>query len=121
MRFLANENFPLASVERLREAGHDVLAVVEWLSGATDTEVLAHAARERRILLTFDRDYGELIFRRRKPVPLGVIYLRLAPESPDSPAEILLAVEALAAVRGWSLEGHFVTVTPQTVRLRKLS
>jgi hypothetical protein len=44
MRFLANENFPLASVQRLREAGHDVVAVVEWRPGAADTEVLSRAA-----------------------------------------------------------------------------
>jgi hypothetical protein len=52
MRFMANENFPLASVWRLREAGHDILAVSESMSGSRDEEVLARAALEERILLT---------------------------------------------------------------------
>jgi predicted nuclease of predicted toxin-antitoxin system len=59
MRFLANENFPLVSVRRLREAHHDVLSVGESMPGIKDEEVLALAALEGRVLLTFDRDYGK--------------------------------------------------------------
>ena len=58
MRWLANENFPLASVQLLRAAGHDVVAIIEDTPGAPDTGVLAQAARESRIVLTFDRDDG---------------------------------------------------------------
>jgi predicted nuclease of predicted toxin-antitoxin system len=79
MRFLANENFPLESVRSLRAAGHDVAAVIEDSPGAKDHEVLARAAREERIILTFDRDYGELIYRLKHPAPAGIIYLRFAP------------------------------------------
>jgi len=60
MRFLANEDFPLKSVHRLREVGHDVGAIIEDSPGAKDRDVLARAANKQRIVLTFDRDYGEL-------------------------------------------------------------
>ncbi len=79
MRFLANENFPRASIRRLREAGYDVEAVQEKEPGAKDPAVLDYAARENLVLLTFDRDYGELIYRRHLPSPRGVLYLRLIP------------------------------------------
>jgi len=88
MQFLANENFPLASVRRLRSAGHDVAAVIEDSPGDKDHEVLARAAREERIILTFDRDYGELIYRLRHPCPTGIILLRFAPSSPQEPADL---------------------------------
>ena len=71
MRFLANENFPLVSVSLLRNAGHDVAAVIEESPGAKDSEVLARAAQEERVVLTFDRDYGSLIYRLGLPAPVG--------------------------------------------------
>ena len=72
MRFLANENFPLRSVNRLREAGYDIASITEDSPGVTDSEVLARAADEERIILTFDRDYGELIYRLRMPSPIVI-------------------------------------------------
>jgi len=117
MRFLANENFPLASVTRLREAGHDVAAVIEDLPGAKDSEVLARAAREERTVLTFDRDYGELIYRLGLPTPVGVIYFRFDPLTPEEPAERLLR---LLTVSDLSLEKKFTVVERGQVRQRPL-
>jgi len=59
MRFLANENFPGPAVTALRAAGHDVVWIRTAAPGSTDRDVLAQAAREERILLTFDKDFGE--------------------------------------------------------------
>ncbi len=86
MKLLVNENVPLASVGHLREAGHDVLSITELSPGIPDTEVMQIAHNEQRIILTFDRDYGELVFRRRLPLPAGVIYLRFVPQTPSEPA-----------------------------------
>ena len=61
MNFLANENFPLLSIHQLRNAHHDVASVIEDTPGAKDHEVLTRAQKEKRIVLTFDRDYGELL------------------------------------------------------------
>jgi predicted nuclease of predicted toxin-antitoxin system len=117
MRFMANENFPLASVQRLREAGHDTLAVSEAMSGSRDEEVLSQAALEKRILLTFDRDYGELIYRKGLPAPPGVVYLRFAPSDPDEPARVVLGMES---IKGLLLEGRYTVVDPPRIRQRPL-
>lgn len=117
MRFMANENFPLASVWRLREVGHDTLAVSESMSGSRDEEVLSQAALEKRILLTFDRDYGELIYRKGLPAPAGVVYLRFAPSDPDEPARIVLGLES---IEGLLLEGRYTVIDPPRIRQRPL-
>ena len=117
MQFLADENFPLRSVYRLRETGHDVRAVAEDSPGAKDREILLCAAQERRVVLTFDRDYGELIYRWRLPLPKGVIYFRLTPTTPEGPAERLLE---LLATEGLSVAGKFTVVENLQVRQRPL-
>lgn len=63
-RWLLNENFPMPSVRRLRTAGWDVLAVAESAASAADPAVMALAREQGRWLATFDRDYGELVFRQ---------------------------------------------------------
>jgi predicted nuclease of predicted toxin-antitoxin system len=116
-RYLANENFPLASANVLREAGHDVLAVVREMPGESDVNILAAAAGEARVILTFDRDYGELIFRRGRPVPPGVIYFRYDPLTPEEPGLHLLR---LARTEGLSFERNFTVVERGYVRQRPL-
>ena len=116
-RFLANENIPLGSVHQLRAAGHDIIAASESFPGAGDTEVLSRARREDRIILTFDRDYGELIYRRGLPSPSGVVYLRFVPNSPTQVAEIL---EELQQMTGLSLEGRYTVVDLERIRQRPL-
>jgi hypothetical protein len=53
---------------------------------------MLRAAREARVLLTFDRDHGRLLYRAGVPVPEGVVYFRFDPAYPEEPAEILLAL-----------------------------
>jgi len=101
----------------LRDAGHDVAAVIEDGPGATDAQVLARAHVESRILLTFDRDYGELIYRRGLPAPAGVLYLRFDPLSPVEPANYVLTLLAPGELQ---LEGRFSVATRQRIRQRQL-
>jgi predicted nuclease of predicted toxin-antitoxin system len=117
MRFLANENFPTESVRRLREAGHDILSIAETAPGLKDEEVLSQAAREARILLTFDRDYGELIYLRGMASPKGLIYLRFIPVTSSHPAEVVLGLEQ---VEGLQVEGRYTVVEPPRIRQRPL-
>lgn len=77
MHFLANENFHGAAVTPLEAAGHDVLWVRTAAPGMTDPDVLAWAAREERILLTFDKDFGELARGSALPRTCGVIVFRV--------------------------------------------
>jgi predicted nuclease of predicted toxin-antitoxin system len=72
MRFLANENFPRAAVEALEKAGHDVTWVRVAAPGASDSDVLSKAAHEGRILLTFDKDFGE--FARAAALPATCVF-----------------------------------------------
>jgi predicted nuclease of predicted toxin-antitoxin system len=84
MRFLANENFPGAAVAVLNAAGHDVVWIRTTAPGSTDREVLARAARDERILLTFDKDFGELAKATALPAGCGVVLMRLPmPRSGD--------------------------------------
>jgi predicted nuclease of predicted toxin-antitoxin system len=117
VRFLANENFPLRSVRLLRSAGLDVAAIAEDSPGATDAAVIDRAATEQRVILTFDRDYGELIYRLRAPTPAGIVYLRFRPRNPEEPAmclQRLLNEEALLLV------GKFTVLDRRQARQRPL-
>ncbi|MBN1136284.1 MAG: DUF5615 family PIN-like protein [Anaerolineae bacterium] len=62
MRILANENFPGEAVDALRNGGHDVAWVRTDAPGSTDTAVLARAQAESRVLVTMDKDFGEVYF-----------------------------------------------------------
>jgi predicted nuclease of predicted toxin-antitoxin system len=77
VRFLVDQSAPARLVEFLHSQGHDATRVgAEYPHGLADVDVLAIAAQEGRILLTSDRDFGELIFVRAQPHS-GVIYFRL--------------------------------------------
>jgi predicted nuclease of predicted toxin-antitoxin system len=78
LRFLADENIPQAVILSLRSRGIDVAAVQEACLGASDAEVLALAASERRVLLTFDKDFGALARLPGPPRPAGVVLFRLS-------------------------------------------
>lgn len=77
MRFLANENFPGDTVEALRQQGNNVSWIRTDAPGSTDIDVLAFAQSEERIILTFDKDFGELAFHSGLPASSGVILFRL--------------------------------------------
>jgi predicted nuclease of predicted toxin-antitoxin system len=92
VNFLANENIPLDSVHLLRRAGHHVLSISEKHAGMKDVDVLKRAVKDKSIILTFDRDYGELIFKYPKLIPVGLVYFRFDPTTPEEPASILLKI-----------------------------
>ena len=115
MRFLANENIPGPVVVALRGGGHDVVAVKESMPGASDRAVLERAQADGRLVVTFDKDFGELAVRLRLSAA-GVILLRLAGTNPD--ADNARAVAAITSREDWS--GHFAVVTDDRIRLRPL-
>jgi predicted nuclease of predicted toxin-antitoxin system len=79
LRWLVDECVETALIRRLREAGHDVIYVAENAPGSTDAKVIAFAEKEQRLLLTEDKDFGDLVFRQRMLVP-GLVLLRIGPE-----------------------------------------
>jgi len=117
MDFLANENFPLFSINLLRNSGHNVVGIIEEKPGSKDIDILEKAHREKRIILTFDRDYGELIYKHRSVTPSGIIYFRFNPSSPEEPARILLSILRESKI---SIVGKFTVVERDRVRQRTL-
>jgi predicted nuclease of predicted toxin-antitoxin system len=116
MRFLANENFPGAAVTALAAGGHDVVWVTSRAPGASDADVLAWAAREARILLTFDKDFGELAKGAALPPGCGVILLRMPMPGPSEVGRRL--ADLISARDDWV--GYFSVIEPGRVRMRPL-
>jgi predicted nuclease of predicted toxin-antitoxin system len=116
VQFLADESRDFRVVLAQRQAGHDVLAVVEDWPGAPDREVLESARTSGRILLTEDRDFGQLVFAGQPDRGGGVVFVRCPERArPRLPQSIASMVERL----GPGLEGHFVMWTPGKVRSRR--
>jgi predicted nuclease of predicted toxin-antitoxin system len=88
VRLLADEGVDALTVARLRGDGHDVTYVAELAPGITDDAGLELANADDRVLLTTDKDFGELVFRLGR-LPLGVLLLRLAGLEADARAEIV--------------------------------
>jgi len=116
MRFLANENFPGDAVAALQTAGHDVVWVRTAAPGSNDETVLAWAVREERVVLTFDKDFGELAWRLGLPPASGVVLFRL--QMPAS-ADVGAALAARIGERTDWVE-HFAVVEPARIRMRRL-
>lgn len=117
MRLLANENFPLDAVEALRANEHDVAWIREDSRGALDDQILLRAQQENRIVVTFDKDFGELAFRSKLPAQSGVILFRLTPKSSQYIAQA--AVQALASRENWA--GHFSVIEDTRIRMTSLT
>lgn len=98
MRLLADENVPRPSVRLLRESGYEVDSMSELAPGTPDIEVLARAQSAGQVLITFDRDFGELVYHRGAPAPRGIIYLRVEPADAEEPARLLLRQRPLLSV-----------------------
>lgn len=116
MRFLADESCDYAVVRALRSAGHDVVAVADTNAQAPDSEVADLAASDGRILLTEDKDFGQLVFAQGEP-SLGVILLRYPAKARG---EIGGDVVDLVAKHARRLAGYFVVVTPAQIRFRRM-
>jgi predicted nuclease of predicted toxin-antitoxin system len=114
VKLLVDEGVDALIVARLRNDSHDVTYVAELAPGITDDAVLDLANAEARVLLTTDKDFGELVFRLRR-LSTGVLLLRLAGLASDARAEIV--AQAVAA-HGERMKGAFAVVSPGAVRIR---
>ena len=116
MRFLADESCDFAVVCYLREAGYDVKSIVESYSGSEDEFVINLAKKEKRILLTEDKDFGHLVFVRNIPAT-GVILLRFAPGERN---KIGKKIVDFVKLEGKKIKGSFIVIQPDNVRIRRL-
>ena len=115
MNLIADEGVDRAVVERLRQDGHDVVYVAELAPSVPDEEVLRQANARGALLLTADKDFGELVFRQRL-VHSGVVLVRLAGITNTAKAEI---VSEVCRQQAPELLGAFSVISPGQVRIRR--
>ena len=113
---IVNENFPVPALLKQRERGVDVMSVQEDMPGASDETILMRACETGRWLVTFDRDYGELVYSRACPSPPATLYIRQEPYPADRPAEWILSLLDNPA----DATGYMVVIGEQTTRRRPL-
>jgi predicted nuclease of predicted toxin-antitoxin system len=90
MEFLANENFPAPSIGLIRDAGYQVYSISESSPGESDEQVISKAKKEGLIILTFDKDYGEILMRTQMPDPPSVVFFRYKGQNPTFAGNILI-------------------------------
>ena len=116
MRWLVDECVAAPLVAFLRTAGHDVVYIAEAAAGLSDADVVALALQEERLLLTEDKDFGDLVFRRERIVP-GVVLLRIGTDNSRLKAARLAAV---VDRYGEGLFGRYMVVEEGRFRSRRV-
>ncbi len=113
MRFLADESCDFAVVKALRKAGHDVKAISEMSPGISDEEVAMLSVDEMRILITEDKDFGQMIYAKSQ-ASAGVIFIRFPASASLSMPDMIVR---LADEHGDRLHRRFVVVRPAQIRI----
>ena len=116
MKFLADENIPLKVVKRLREDGLDITSIAEIQIGMDDEEIAKLSEKEEMVLITFDKDFGEIIFRKSIK-PYGLILLRIPPKSVEY---IYNFLKWLLTESKIEFEGKLVVVREDKIRVLNL-
>lgn len=114
MTFVADEGVDSAIVAKLRNEGHEVLYVVEMSPGIADDEVLDQANDNQALLMTEDKDFGELVFRLGR-IHRGVALLRLYGLSSEPKAKI---VSETVQAHGAEMVDAFTVIAHSSVRIR---
>jgi predicted nuclease of predicted toxin-antitoxin system len=116
MRILANENIPGDAITALRAHGHDVAWVRADAPGSSDEANLARAASEQRLLITLDKDFGELVFHRGLAASCGVVLFRISAATSSAVAERIAGT--LDSRTDWA--NHFSVVDDRRIRILPL-
>ena len=117
MRLIADENFPLPTIEALRQAGHDVTWARTDCPGTKDSALLDRAEAEGRILVTLDKDFWQIAIQRRRPLrQSGAILFRVHPAIPENVTPLVL--RTVGADEEWG--GHATVVTMDRVLMVRL-
>jgi len=116
MRLPADENVPASVVRMLGNEGHDIRWIRKEAPGIPDIEVLQSAQREERIILTYDKDFGELVVKDNRYPSSGIILFRLSRMDPSQMAGYIRGV--IGSRKDWV--GHFSVIEEDRVRMRPL-
>jgi len=114
MNLVADESIDQPIVVGLRQKGHDVIYIAELSPSISDDNVLDEANRRGSMLLTADKDFGELVFRQRR-VHAGVVLIRLAGLSPSTKTEIVCRA---ISQHGTEFMSSFAVISSGLVRVR---
>jgi predicted nuclease of predicted toxin-antitoxin system len=116
MKLLADENISSSVVRALSEGGYDILWVRTESPGSSDLDVMKFACLEKRLILTCDKDFGELVMKDHIRPPTGIILIRLPLMNPAHMAEHILTI--FKSRSDW--ENHFSVIEEKRIRMRPL-
>ena len=112
MRFVADVNLEFSVIGEIRSLGYEIIWIADLNPGMKDDELLAFAEEGKYILVTNDKDFGELVFRQRR-LTAGVILLRVKRQNVEIKRE---RIRRLLKDFKDKLEGKFVVVSDSKVR-----
>jgi predicted nuclease of predicted toxin-antitoxin system len=115
VNIVADQNISAVIIQALRQDGHAVVAIRETARGSADDQILALAHAEGALIVTDDRDFGQLVFRQVKPTS-GVLYIRLHGIPSSDRAQLILEV---LREHGNELAGKFAVLTRRGLRIRE--
>ena len=115
MNFVVDESSGKSVVEELRRLGHDVISIQEKFPGLDDPPILDIAVHENRVVVTNDKDFGELVYRSGLP-HAGVVLFRLQDESAASRVHMMREV---LRVCGDKLKDNFIVASESKIRIRR--
>ena len=116
LRFLADESCDFAFVRALRKVGYDVMAIAEFMPGASDLKVLESAFEDGRILVTEDKDFGAWVFAHERATA-GILLLRYPA---NIRSQMTQAMVELVSEHGTELRYRYAVMEPGRVRIRKI-
>jgi predicted nuclease of predicted toxin-antitoxin system len=115
MRIVADENLAYRMIKALRNEGFEVLSIEEDTPSIPDDNVLSVAVKEDALLITEDKDFGDLVMLHKLP-HRGILLLRLS--GMDTDEKVVRTLEVIRAY-GEELKDSFTVVDARRVRLRK--
>ena len=114
MKYLADESLEYPVITFLRANAIDIIAVRDIMKGATDQDIIDFAFKNELLIITSDKDFGELTFRLKRP-NWGIILLRLAELDNADKANLLLnAITKLTP----ELKNKFIVIDKVKIRIR---
>lgn len=116
MVFLANENFPSPSIQIIEGAGYEIISISEKHPGISDLEVVELAQKNGFIILTFDKDYGEILFKHAQQNPPSVVFFRFFGETPEAAGKTLVRL----LKENILLENRFTVIEKENLRQRSI-
>lgn len=116
MKFLANEDIPLESVNILKEAGFDVKHLIKRLAGVTDQRVVEIAKKEKRTFITCDIDLCNFIYKSKEILPAGVIAFHQSGFTDQYVAKMIVKMSSAMKI---TFEKSFIVVKDNFIKQRK--